>query len=271
MDDALDLDLLLPTVGQPQETTPGPAAAPGNPKPPLELPSGYPVPPGTGILARLPAAALTRLLHQAGYLTFAPDSRLRVPNREIARRLGALLLQPYVASEMQAFRHMDDVTDALRRLHIPDLVSAFDRLLAQFPWQRFITPRGGDWENPYHLLFEVAALPLRPQAQSEKPTLQGTADHEIVLSDAILITEFKAGARSSANQGWVQIEHKAYLQARQGQSPCLIWPCICKIDKSRAGSVACMMERPWRGVVLSDESPWPQHFDLRHHGLADPA
>ena len=131
--------------------------------------------------------------------------------------------------------------------------------------------KGGDWENPYHLLFEVAALPLRPQAQSEKPTLQGTADHEIVLSDAILITEFKAGARSSANQGWVQIEHKAYLQVRQGQSPCLIWPCICKIDKSRAGSVACMMERPWRGVVLSDESPWPQHFDLRHHGLADPA
>ncbi len=217
-------------------------------------------------LSDLPLRQISILLHQAGYLTLAPNGRLTVPNREVAQNIGYLLLSPYFqeGQEDWSLDYIEDMYSAATRLHFPDLVATFNQFLHQFPHQRF-TKAG---EIPYNLLFDVSMMLMKPRVslQTERSSLLGDADTVVEWDDITLVVEFKHEA-SSFQRGWEQLISREYARYFADKKPFTIGLSLNIVNRQVEEWIcdALRQDGTPQKRELTHRSPWPDSLDLRQH------
>jgi hypothetical protein len=145
---------------------------------------------------------------------------LDYPNTEVLNSMSALLTQNLLSSNNEYYR--DDIILSLRRKNIPDLIAAFNRLLASIPHNDFDEAakqniKYNDYKmTPHEWLYRSCLLAyLRGcgvVVSGEVQTNRGKADIVVQFNNNYYVIELKLLSKASAKEALQQIIDKGYAE-----------------------------------------------------------
>jgi len=175
--------------------------------------------------AEIEVAPPESFLLQSGYLSLREGINkdmftLDYPNTEVLNSMSSLLTQNLLSSSNMHYRN--DLIIALERKNIPDLIDAFNRMLASIPHNDFDEAakqniKYNDYKmTPHEWLYRSSLLAFLRGAgvvvSGEVQTNRGRADLVIAVNQNYYVIELKVLSKSSAKQALQQIIDKGYAK-----------------------------------------------------------
>ena len=175
--------------------------------------------------AEIEVAPPESFLLQSGYLSLREGINkdmftLDYPNTEVLNSMSSLLAQNLLSSNNMHYRN--DLIIALERKNIPDLIEAFNRMLASIPHNDFDEAakqniKYNDYKmTPHEWLYRSSLLAFLRGAgvvvDGEVQTNRGRADIVIAVNQNYYVIELKILSKSTAKQALQQIIDKGYAK-----------------------------------------------------------